>query len=73
MISLFSSGQVFNCQQDNDKNKKPEVVEVSDIKPYFSDNYPISQEIHNTTLSLPISFAHTQKEIHNLTKIMNRF
>ena len=43
------------------------------LKPYFSDNYPISQEIHNTTLSLPISFAHTQKEIHNLTKIMNRF
>ena len=28
---------------DNDKNKKPEVVEVSDIKPYFSDNMPLNQ------------------------------
>ena len=43
------------------------------LKSYFSDKYPISQEIHNTTLSLPISFAHTQKEIYKLTKIMNRF
>lgn len=43
------------------------------LKAYFTDDYPISKEIHETTLSLPISFAHTQEEIYKLTKIMNRF
>lgn len=35
--------------------------------------YPISEEIHNTTLSLPISYFHTQKDILDVCKITNSF
>jgi len=43
------------------------------LKSKFNENYPISEEIHKTTISLPISFAHTRKEINKITQIMNRF
>jgi len=36
-------------------------------------HYPISTEIHSTTLSLPCSFAHTEENILYVTKIMNQF
>lgn len=35
--------------------------------------YPISEEIHSTTLSLPISYFHTPDDIKNVVKIMNKF
>ena len=35
--------------------------------------YPISEEIHNTTLSLPISYFHTKKDIIKVCKVMNRW
>ncbi len=35
--------------------------------------YPISEEIHATTLSLPISFFHTKDEIHRVIEKMNQF
>ncbi|WP_459978926.1 DegT/DnrJ/EryC1/StrS family aminotransferase [Nautilia lithotrophica] len=35
--------------------------------------YPISEEIHNTTLSLPISYFHTKEEIYKVIEIINRF
>jgi dTDP-4-amino-4,6-dideoxygalactose transaminase len=43
------------------------------LRYYFNENYPISEEIHNTTVSLPISFAHTKKDINKVTKILNKF
>jgi len=40
----------------------------------YSDEYlPISDEIHKTTLSLPISFSHSEEEIENVVKILNKF
>jgi dTDP-4-amino-4,6-dideoxygalactose transaminase len=36
-------------------------------------NYPISEEIHETTLSLPISFLHTEDDVRQVVKVMNRF
>lgn len=36
-------------------------------------DYPISEEIHKTTLSLPISFGHTSDEINKVIEVMNRF
>lgn len=36
-------------------------------------NYPVSEEIHRTTLSLPISFAHKQEDIHHVIEVMNQF
>ncbi len=38
---------------------------------YIKGDYPISEEIHNTTLSLPISFFHTKEDILKVIKIMN--
>lgn len=35
--------------------------------------YPISEEIHNTTLSLPIALFHTKKDILQITEVLNRW
>lgn len=34
---------------------------------------PISEEIHRTTLSLPISYHHTEQDILKVIEVMNRF
>lgn len=34
---------------------------------------PIAEEIHRTTLSLPISFFHTQEDILEVCRVMNQF
>lgn len=36
-------------------------------------NYPVSDEIHATTLSLPISFGHTEEDIRRVVETLNRF
>lgn len=36
-------------------------------------DYPISSNIHQTTLSLPCSFAHTKEDIYQVVKIINKF
>lgn len=33
----------------------------------------ISEEIHNTTLSLPISYGHTNEEIYRVVEVLNKF
>ena len=33
--------------------------------------YPISEEIHNSTLSLPISYFHTIEDILKVCKVMD--
>lgn len=38
-----------------------------------SGRFPISEEIHETTLSLPISFFHTEDDILKVIEIMNKF
>lgn len=35
--------------------------------------YPISEEIHNTILSLPISYHHTVEDVAYVAEVMNRF
>ena len=39
----------------------------------FNENYPISEEIHETTLSLPISFGHTENDILKVIDTINKF
>lgn len=36
-------------------------------------HFPLAEEIHATTLSLPISFMHSQEEIRQVVAIMNAF
>ena len=38
-----------------------------------NNNFPISEEIHQTTLSLPISYFHTEEDILKVIQIMNKF
>ena len=43
------------------------------MKGIFPGNYPISEEIHKTTLSLPVSFFHTEDDICRVIETMNKF
>lgn len=38
-----------------------------------NQSYPISEEIHATTLSLPCSFGHNEEDIYKVVEIMNKF
>lgn len=39
----------------------------------LSGEYPISEEIHQTTLSLPISFAHTEQDVQFVVDALKQF
>lgn len=41
------------------------------MKGLIGDNYLITEEIHNTTLSLPISYFHTKENCLKVCKVMN--
>ncbi|MFS8083535.1 MAG: DegT/DnrJ/EryC1/StrS family aminotransferase [Ginsengibacter sp.] len=43
------------------------------MKGVIEGEYPISEEIHATTLSLPISYFHTEEEILRVINILNSF
>jgi len=43
------------------------------MKGMFGNRYPISEEIHRTTLSLPISFANTENDIIKVIEVLNKF
>jgi dTDP-4-amino-4,6-dideoxygalactose transaminase len=40
---------------------------------FTGEQYPLSEEIHATTLSLPISTCHSEEDIARVIEIMNRF
>ena len=40
---------------------------------FKGEQYSISEEIHQTTLSLPISFAHTKSDIEKVIEVINGF
>jgi dTDP-4-amino-4,6-dideoxygalactose transaminase len=43
------------------------------LKGFFNKEYKISDEIHNTTISLPISFINSENDIERICNIMNKF
>ena len=44
------------------------------LAPIFSKtSFPVSEEIHRTTLSLPCSLCHTEKDIYQVIELMNEF
>lgn len=43
------------------------------MKSFFKGSYPIAEEIHKTTLSLPISYFHTEEDIYKVCEVMNRW
>jgi dTDP-4-amino-4,6-dideoxygalactose transaminase len=38
-----------------------------------TEETPLAEEIHNTTLSLPVSFYHSEEEILSVIEVLNRF
>jgi dTDP-4-amino-4,6-dideoxygalactose transaminase len=38
-----------------------------------NESYPLSEEIHRTTLSLPVSFGHTTEDVYKVIGIINKF
>lgn len=43
------------------------------MKAIIEEEFPISEEIHATTLSLPISYFHTEEDIYSVIEILNSF
>ena len=43
------------------------------LKNIIQKSFPISEEIHKTVISLPISFSHTEKDIKYVCKMINEF
>lgn len=43
------------------------------LKNIIVNDYPLSNEIHNTTLSLPISYFHSKEDILKVCEVMNEF
>ena len=43
------------------------------MREYLSGFYPISEEIHATTLSLPIALFHTKEEIAYVASTLNAY
>jgi dTDP-4-amino-4,6-dideoxygalactose transaminase len=43
------------------------------FKDILTGSFPISEEIHATTLSLPISYGHTEDDVLKVIEVMNRF
>ncbi|KAA1266753.1 DegT/DnrJ/EryC1/StrS family aminotransferase [Leptospira interrogans] len=48
-------------------------IAMKDVILYVEGEFAISEEIHRTTLSLPISTFHTEEDIYKIVEIMNRF
>ncbi|WP_061224116.1 DegT/DnrJ/EryC1/StrS family aminotransferase [Leptospira weilii] len=48
-------------------------VAMKDVLPYAEGEFAISEEIHRSTLSLPISTFHTEDDICKVVEIMNGF
>ena len=65
---LFSHGIATDIHYPVSPNKQKAMKGILD---HFS--CPLSEEIHKTTLSLPISFIHTEEDIHNVIDVMNSF
>jgi len=39
----------------------------------FDGSYPLAEEIHATTLTLPISTCHSEEDVSQVIDVMNRF
>lgn len=43
------------------------------MKGIIKGQYPISEEIHSTVLSLPISYFHTEEDVYRVCEVLNEF
>lgn len=59
---------------------EPDKEQVAEVRNFIamrgilaSGRFPISEKIYETTLSLPISFIHTEDDILKVIEILNKF
>jgi dTDP-4-amino-4,6-dideoxygalactose transaminase len=43
------------------------------MKGIITEDFPISEEIHKSTLSLPVSYSHTEEDIYRVVEVLNKF
>lgn len=43
------------------------------LKDHLKGHFPVSEEIHRTVLSLPVSFCHTESQIERVIELLNAF
>lgn len=65
---LFDNGIKTDIHYPIPPHKQKAMIGILD-----DGDYPISEEIHRTTLSLPISFGHTEEEICKVVEVINKF
>ncbi len=85
---FFDVYHIFNIRTDSRDNLKEYLIKNKimteihyPVPPHkqkalnglIKQSYPISEEIHNTTLSLPISYSHTESDIEKVIETMNRY
>ena len=64
---LLKNGIETEIHYPKPPHKQPALENV------IKGDYPISEEIHNTILSLPISYSHTLEDINFVCEILNKF
>ena len=84
-FDVYHIYNIRHCKRDKlreyllSKNIKTEIHypiapnEQTAMKSFIQGDYPISEEIHNTTLSLPISYFHTEDDILKICDILNNW
>jgi dTDP-4-amino-4,6-dideoxygalactose transaminase len=43
------------------------------MKGIITEDFPISEEIHKSTLSLPVSYSHTEEDIYRVVEVLHKF
>ena len=51
----------------------PPYRQAAIVNEFKSQAYPVSDEIHATTLSLPISYIHTEEDVRFVIEVLNNF
>ena len=65
---LLDNGIITEVHYPVSPNKQEAYFEM-----FKNEAYPLSEEIHRTTLSLPISYANTKEEIERVIKAINTY
>jgi tryptophanyl-tRNA synthetase len=65
---LFENGIQTEIHYPVSPNKQEGYISI-----FENDNFLISEEIHRTTLSLPISYSNTVDEIQYVIDVINRY
>ena len=76
-IRFHERSKLINYLKKNNINTLVHYPTPPYLQPFYKkkevEKYEISDEIHKTILSLPISTIHSEQDIYKITKILNKF